>query len=87
MATPPQQLEAQHQNEKPGFEHPMKPLPQSGPKTKGAGRLEAEVALITGGDSGIGRAVALAFVFLASEEASYITGQVIHVNDGEVVNG
>lgn len=31
--------------------------------------------------------VAPAYVFLASSDASYITGQVIHVNGGEIVNG
>ncbi len=31
--------------------------------------------------------VAPAFVFLAAEDSSYITGQIIHVNGGEIVNG
>ena len=44
-----------------------------------------------GQDTPMGRAgqpaeLAPAFVFLASEDASYFTGQVIHVNGGEVVN-
>jgi len=45
-----------------------------------------------GSDVPMGRAgepseVAPAYVFLASEDASYITGQVLHPNGGEVVNG
>jgi len=45
-----------------------------------------------GSDVPLGRAgepaeVATCFVFLASEDASYITGQVLHPNGGEIVNG
>ena len=48
--------------EPPGLESEMSPKPDFGAGTyRGKGRLEGMAALITGGDSGIGRAVALAF--------------------------
>jgi NAD(P)-dependent dehydrogenase (short-subunit alcohol dehydrogenase family) len=46
----------------PGLTAKMQPVPDHGERTyKGAGRLAGRKAIITGGDSGIGRAVALAF--------------------------
>lgn len=50
------------QQEPPGLESEMEPAPDYGEESYvGAGRLEGKSAIVTGGDSGIGRAVALAF--------------------------
>lgn len=52
----------QHQKQQPGVEEVMTPEPGSMMEGyKGSGKLESKVGIVTGGDSGIGRAVAIAF--------------------------
>ncbi|MNJ34929.1 SDR family oxidoreductase [Paenibacillus bouchesdurhonensis] len=72
-----QTMPPQHQNQRPGIEGEMNPRPKYEGNYKAAGKLEGKVALITGGDSGIGRAVAVAYAKEGADVA------IVYLNENE----
>jgi NAD(P)-dependent dehydrogenase (short-subunit alcohol dehydrogenase family) len=68
----------QKQNHRPGHESEMRPRAQhKRPAYKAAGKLQGRAALITGGDSGIGRAVAIAYAKEGADVA------IVYLNEHE----
>lgn len=89
--TPP----PQHQNRQPGSEQQMRPHPvYITERYRGADKLKDKVAIITGGDSGIGRAVAVHFAregarllisYLNEDDDARVTAEAVEKEGGEVI--
>jgi NAD(P)-dependent dehydrogenase (short-subunit alcohol dehydrogenase family) len=72
-----QTLPPQTQDQQPGHETEMNPRPDYEPRFPGSGRLNGKTAIVTGGDSGIGRAVAVLFAREGADVA------VLYLNESE----
>jgi NAD(P)-dependent dehydrogenase (short-subunit alcohol dehydrogenase family) len=88
------QLPPQTQDHQPGREDKMRPQPDYVPKYPGCGKLKDKVVLITGGDSGIGRAVAvamaregakIAIVYLEEHKDAEETARAVKAEGSQVI--
>ena len=79
-------VEMIHEDQLPGHESGLDPKPEWQPRYPGSGRLKGKVAIITGADSGIGRAVAalyaregadIAILYLCEHDDAEKTAQIV----------
>ncbi|MGR3485477.1 MAG: SDR family oxidoreductase [Paracoccaceae bacterium] len=84
-------IPAQSQNNMPAHEYKMDPAPDYAPRHPGTGKLKGKVALISGGDSGIGRAIAalyaregakVAIAYLNEDEDAEETRRIVEEDEG-----